>query len=703
MAQPQAWQSGTVYVNYATQHPASPFPPASLDSDFANLRITLDEVLANLELIQRDDGNLQNGCVTPDSLSTATKNLIGDWNPRGAWVTATLYAVRDMVTVSDVSYVCAVAHLSGVFATNLAQGYWQPVGGDSASPGSDITIGDPVVDGVEGDVLFVGPGGLLAQNDFFHFDTLNYRLGIGESSPQQPLHVVGNIRLDGVGNTMGFYFGTTASSSDSALIQFRDAQVYGFGSGAVVAGLGSSNASWGWTENGIVLNTGARLDFGASNIQADLTAAASLLVDSAGNFGWGVGPFASASGAADNIAIGDSALFAVTSGDENVAVGVDALRGCTTGSDNSAFGAVALHDLTTGSKNIGIGLRGGAAITTGSENIAIGWQALSGVSTITGSRNVAIGTDSLAHQAAFNDGVAVGWSAANNTTGDGTVAIGSQALFLPGGIANTAVGYQALMGTSVGSAADGNAAFGYQAGSAITTGDFNLFLGYLSGAAVTTGSNNILIGAGTDAAATANNQIAIGAAVVCTAANQTRIGNNSTTTAFITGALTLPDLAGTTGTIPFTDNAGKLAINSGFTFNNGNALNLAETVVGGVFINSQNNDTTAASYAAITANVGNSSIGNRAVYGGDAFTRYIVSGTGAADYALGYDRSATVFALSKNTDPGTNNVFTADGTTFEVVDVLKINNTAQADAAAVSTHTVNINVGGVDYKFLVKT
>ena len=43
---------------------------------------------------------------------------------RGAWVTATSYALEDRVTVSDVDYLCATAHTSGTFATDLAAGYW---------------------------------------------------------------------------------------------------------------------------------------------------------------------------------------------------------------------------------------------------------------------------------------------------------------------------------------------------------------------------------------------------------------------------------------------------------------------------------------------------------------------------------------------------------------------------------------------------
>lgn len=136
MAQPASWSSTTSYTTYATQHPSAPFPPASLDTDFAALGVTISEILANLVLIQRDDGQLANASVTVNALATDTKNLIGGWNPRGAWVTATNYAVKDMVTPSGgtLTYVCAVANTSGAtFAADLALGYWQQVNNNQAT------------------------------------------------------------------------------------------------------------------------------------------------------------------------------------------------------------------------------------------------------------------------------------------------------------------------------------------------------------------------------------------------------------------------------------------------------------------------------------------------------------------------------------------------------------------------------------------
>lgn len=132
MTQPTPWVPSLVYTTYAAEHPNAPFPPGSLDTDFANLGVTLTGVLANLAVIQRDDGQLNNGFVKVPSLGTDVLNLIGGWTPRGAWVTATNYAVRDMVTpaAGSLTYVCAVAHTSSAsFATDLALGRWQPVNG----------------------------------------------------------------------------------------------------------------------------------------------------------------------------------------------------------------------------------------------------------------------------------------------------------------------------------------------------------------------------------------------------------------------------------------------------------------------------------------------------------------------------------------------------------------------------------------------
>ena len=100
----------------------------NLDTELGNIETTLDDILVNLEILQRDDTALANGIVTTDSLSTQVMQLLGTtgWEPRGAWVTATAYALKDVVSQSGTGYVCIVAHTSGTFNTDLSAAKWAP-------------------------------------------------------------------------------------------------------------------------------------------------------------------------------------------------------------------------------------------------------------------------------------------------------------------------------------------------------------------------------------------------------------------------------------------------------------------------------------------------------------------------------------------------------------------------------------------------
>lgn len=54
-------------------------------------------------------------------------------NPRGAWATATAYAVNDCVIVSSIAYFAPVAHTSTTWAADLAAGKWQVLQGLTAT------------------------------------------------------------------------------------------------------------------------------------------------------------------------------------------------------------------------------------------------------------------------------------------------------------------------------------------------------------------------------------------------------------------------------------------------------------------------------------------------------------------------------------------------------------------------------------------
>ena len=126
MPQPPGYNRQYNLTEYATANPSAPYNAAQHDAEFNAIEATLDQTLVNLTYIQRDDGPLKNGVVTTDSLSSAVAALLatGEGELRGAWLTATAYAVRDVVTNSGSTYICVTAHTSGVFATDLAAGKW---------------------------------------------------------------------------------------------------------------------------------------------------------------------------------------------------------------------------------------------------------------------------------------------------------------------------------------------------------------------------------------------------------------------------------------------------------------------------------------------------------------------------------------------------------------------------------------------------
>lgn len=124
---------------------------AAVDVEFDNLATTIGQTLANLSAIQRDDGRLRDSVVDPITLSGAALALIGSgaFTLRASWLTATAYVIGDTVIQGTGTYVCFVAHTSGVFATDLAAGKWGPLGIGS---GNVVTLTGLTVTGGNGSV-----------------------------------------------------------------------------------------------------------------------------------------------------------------------------------------------------------------------------------------------------------------------------------------------------------------------------------------------------------------------------------------------------------------------------------------------------------------------------------------------------------------------------------------------------------------------
>lgn len=109
------------YTSFQEAQGNNTFPGTQLDNDLANLKQAIDETIDFAAIAIRDDGKLQNGIVTKNSL--AEDVLLGVPAPR-PWVTATAYAVDDTATINNSLYICAIAHTSGVFSSDLAFGRW---------------------------------------------------------------------------------------------------------------------------------------------------------------------------------------------------------------------------------------------------------------------------------------------------------------------------------------------------------------------------------------------------------------------------------------------------------------------------------------------------------------------------------------------------------------------------------------------------
>jgi hypothetical protein len=102
---------------------------SQVDALLQAIKTCTDQIIDNLALIQRDDGQLLDSSVTIASLSTQVRALLSStaWSVKGAWVGGTTYKVGDLVLQGGIVYVCMVAHTANVFATDLAAGDWGQV------------------------------------------------------------------------------------------------------------------------------------------------------------------------------------------------------------------------------------------------------------------------------------------------------------------------------------------------------------------------------------------------------------------------------------------------------------------------------------------------------------------------------------------------------------------------------------------------
>jgi microcystin-dependent protein len=109
MAPPTRYTRQFNFTNQQALTPTAPLQADKVDAELNALVVTTDQVITNLSLIQRDDGELANGSVGPDQLAASIS--IG-MDPPEAWAEAQAYTLTSIVTYANKFYVATSAHTS---------------------------------------------------------------------------------------------------------------------------------------------------------------------------------------------------------------------------------------------------------------------------------------------------------------------------------------------------------------------------------------------------------------------------------------------------------------------------------------------------------------------------------------------------------------------------------------------------------------
>lgn len=153
MPQPTPYALSFSFTDFQASNPSTPLPGYRVDAEFNAAGETLDGVLANLALIQRDDGHLANQTVGLDTISPALVAALHTIGAEvGVWATGTAYTPGAFMVSGAVVYMAVTAHTSAaLLATDVAAGRMIAVFGGAVG-GVGITDGD------KGDVIVSGLG-----------------------------------------------------------------------------------------------------------------------------------------------------------------------------------------------------------------------------------------------------------------------------------------------------------------------------------------------------------------------------------------------------------------------------------------------------------------------------------------------------------------------------------------------------------------
>ena len=237
----------------------------------------------------------------------------------------------------------------------------------------------------------------------------------------------------------------------------------------------------------------------------------------------GYNAMSSADGGEDqNTVVGRSAGGSIdaTGSDHNVIIGDAAGTGGDAAISNCVIiGSAAMNSTIDNAQDgtVAIGRSALTALTSGAGNVAVGYTAMA--TNKLGASNIAIGHGAMdlsyiddTQDALTNNNIFIGLSSGG---GDWATASSNH---------NVAIGNETMDGILNG--ALGNACIGYDTLGALTSGDYNTALGHVAGNATTSGIKNTSIGSYSNVSAAVDNQIAIGYSTVVTAQYGIAIGDD---------------------------------------------------------------------------------------------------------------------------------------------------------------------------------
>lgn len=147
MAQPEPYVLAYDFVGWQISNASRPLPADKLETEFEAVADTIDQILANLVLIQRDDGQLKNKSVGYDQLAD---ELTAGMREPVIWTAGATFLARDAVFIGSKLYRAVAGHVSAsLFATDLAAGKWEEL--------TDLATGAGVITSFNGRVGPVVP------------------------------------------------------------------------------------------------------------------------------------------------------------------------------------------------------------------------------------------------------------------------------------------------------------------------------------------------------------------------------------------------------------------------------------------------------------------------------------------------------------------------------------------------------------------